>query len=145
MIFAQGKLLPDTQGKALLEGLEARLNAVWAGPPLEAETVIAAVDALGRRLERGEFDALLARFLPAGRGLGELLLLRRLDHQGKADVARHDEGGKYHQSLVKSHGYRRRPAPPVLLAGGRSPSGRSLPGGGTAGGRPVTAVSPPPV
>ena len=84
MIFAQGKLLPDTQGKALLEGLEARLNAVRAGPLLEAETVIAAVDALGRRLERGEFDALLARFLPAGMGLGELLpLLRRESLEAK--------------------------------------------------------------
>ena len=84
MIFAQGKLLPDTQGKALLEGLEARLNAVRAGPPLEAETVIAAVNALGRRLERGEFDALPARFLPAGMGLGELLpLLRRESLEAK--------------------------------------------------------------
>lgn len=84
MIFAQGKLLPDTERKTLLDGLEAQLNAVRAGPPLEAETVIAAVDALGRRLERGEFDALLARFLPAGVGLADLLpLLRRENLEAK--------------------------------------------------------------
>lgn len=84
MIFAQGKLLPDTERKTVLDGLEAQLNAVRAGPPLEAETVISAVDALGRRLEGGEFDDLLARFLPAGVGLGELLpLLRRESLEAK--------------------------------------------------------------
>lgn len=84
MIFAQGKLLPDTRRKALLDGLEVQLNAVRAGPPLEAETVIAAVDALGRRLESGEFDALMARFLPAGVGLADLLpLLRRESLEAK--------------------------------------------------------------
>lgn len=78
MIFANGKLLPDPERKAVLDGLEARLNAVRMSPPLEAETVIHAVDALGRRLASGEFDSLLARFLPAGVGLDELLpLLRR--------------------------------------------------------------------
>lgn len=84
MIFAQGKLLPDTERKTVLEGLEGQLNALRAGPPLEAETVVSAVDALGKRLERGEFDALLARFLPAGMGLGELLpLLRRESLEAK--------------------------------------------------------------
>lgn len=78
MIFANGTLLPDTERNAVLNGLEARLNAVRAAPPLEAETVISAVDALGRRLEAGEFTPLLARLLPAGMGLDELLpLLRR--------------------------------------------------------------------
>lgn len=78
MIFANGTLLPDTQWRALLEGLEDQLNRLRAAPPLEAETVIAAVDALGRRLEAGQFAPLLARFLPAGTGLEDLLpLLRR--------------------------------------------------------------------
>lgn len=78
MIFANGKLLPDGQREAVLDGLEERLDAVRAAPPLEAGTVIHAVDALGRRLEAGEFDQLLSRFLPAGMGLDELLpLLRR--------------------------------------------------------------------
>ena len=78
MIFANGTLLPDTERNAVLNGLEAQLNDVRAAPPLKAETVISAVDALGRRLEAGEFAPLLARFLPAGVGLDQLLpLLRR--------------------------------------------------------------------
>lgn len=78
MIFANGTLLPDTERNAVLNGLEAQLNAVRTAPPLKAETVISAVDALGRRLEAGEFAPLLAQFLPAGVGLNELLpLLRR--------------------------------------------------------------------
>ena len=78
MIFANGTLLPDTERKTVLDGLETQLNAVRAAPPLEAETVIRAVDALGKRLEAGEFAPLLARFLPAGVGLDQLLpLLRR--------------------------------------------------------------------
>ena len=84
MIFANGKLLPDTERKAVLDGLEAQLDAVRTAPPLEAETVISAVDALGKRLEDGEFAALLSRFLPAGMGLDELLpLLRRESLEGK--------------------------------------------------------------
>ena len=78
MIFANGALLPDSERKAVLKGLEAQLNAVRRFPPLETETVIAAVDALGRRLAAGEFAPLLSRFLPAGVTLDELLpLLRR--------------------------------------------------------------------
>ena len=78
MIFANGKLLPDGQRQAVLDGLEAQLNAVRLATPLKAETVIAAVDALGRRLEAGEFAPLLSRLLPAGVMLEQLLpLLRR--------------------------------------------------------------------
>jgi len=78
LIFANGTLLPDTERKTVLDSLETQLNAVRAAPPLEAETVIRAVDALGKRLEAGEFAPLLARFLPAGVGLDQLLpLLRR--------------------------------------------------------------------
>ena len=62
MIFANGTLLPDTERKTVLDGLETQLNAVRAAPPLEAETVIRAVDALGKRLEAGEFAPLLARY-----------------------------------------------------------------------------------
>ena len=75
MIFANGKLLPDTERKAVLDGLEAQLNATRAAPPLEAEAVVSAVDALGKRLASGEFAPLLSRFLPAGVGLDELLPL----------------------------------------------------------------------
>lgn len=78
MIFANGKLLPDSERSTVLDGLEAQINAVRMAPALQAETVVAAVDALGKRLEGGEFAPLLAQFLPAGMGLDELLpLLRR--------------------------------------------------------------------
>lgn len=78
MIFANGTLLPDSERKAVLSSLEPAINALRMGPPLEAETVIAAVDALGARLAGGEFDSLLAQFLPAGVTLADLLpLLRR--------------------------------------------------------------------
>lgn len=84
MIFANGKLLPDSERKTVLNGLEAKLEAVRMAPPLEAETVIAAVDTLGKRLEAGEFAPLLSRFLPAGVGLEELLpLLHRESLEAK--------------------------------------------------------------
>ena len=66
MIFANGALLPDSERKAVLKGLEAQLNAVRRFPPLETETVIAAVDALGRRLAAGEFAPVPARRGDAG-------------------------------------------------------------------------------
>jgi len=84
LIFASGQLLPDSERKTVLAGLEAQLNATRAAPPLETETVICAVDALGRRLEAGEFAPLLSRFLPAGVGLGDLLpLLQRESLEAK--------------------------------------------------------------
>ncbi len=84
MIFANGKLLPDSERRTVLDGLEEQLNAVRLAPSLAAETVISAVDALGRRLEAGEFAPLLSRFLPAGVGLEELLpLLRRESLEAK--------------------------------------------------------------
>ncbi len=79
MIFVNGKLLPDSQRKRVLGSLEAQLDAVRTAPPLEAETVISAVDALGRRLEAGEFAPLLSQFLPAGVKLDALLPLLRRD------------------------------------------------------------------
>lgn len=75
MIFANGKLLPDSQRREVIAGLEAAVNEVRMGPPLEAETVVAAVDALGKRLAGGEFDRLLAQFLPANMTLDDLLPL----------------------------------------------------------------------
>lgn len=75
MIFANGKLLPDSERKNIIAHLEQEINAVRMGPPLRAETVIAAVDALGKRLAGGEFDPLLSQFLPAGVTLADLLPL----------------------------------------------------------------------
>lgn len=79
MIFANGTLLPDTEWSTVLNGLEPQLNSLRTASPLEAEAVISAVDALGRRLEAGEFASLLAQFLPAGVTLNELLPLLRRD------------------------------------------------------------------
>ena len=78
MIFANGKLLPDTEREDLISHLEEKINHTRMEAALPAETVIAAVDSLGKRLETGEFDSLLAQYLPAGMVLGDLLpLLRR--------------------------------------------------------------------
>jgi len=65
LIFAHGRRLPDSQWPVLLTRLENELNQTKARVTLSPETVIAAVDTLGNRLEKGEFDALLARFLPS--------------------------------------------------------------------------------
>lgn len=87
MIFAKGRLLPDSARKEVLEGLEEEINATRMGPRLERETVIAAVDALGKRLAGGEFDDLLRRFLPAGVTVEELLpLLRRETLEAKVEA-----------------------------------------------------------
>ena len=66
MIFAAGKLLPPEALPELLDGLEKRVERTLAGPPLEAETVISALDGLGRALESGELDPLLLQYAPPG-------------------------------------------------------------------------------
>lgn len=75
MIFANGKFLPDTERATVISNLEEQINATRTGEPLRAEAVINAVDALGKRLKSGEFDPLLAQFLPAGVTPDDLLPL----------------------------------------------------------------------
>lgn len=78
MIFAHGQLLPDTALPSLLDSLEDEINATRCAKSLSPETVISALDKLGKRLESGEFDPLLRQYLPAGAALDDLLgLLRR--------------------------------------------------------------------
>lgn len=78
MIFAHGQLLPDSALPSLLDTLEDEINATRSARSLAPETVVSALDALGKRLESGEFDALLRQYLPAGVGLDDLSgLLRR--------------------------------------------------------------------
>lgn len=78
MILAHGQLLPDSRRSALLSRLEEEIDHTRAVKVLAPETVIAALDALGKRLEAGEFDALLRQYLPAGATPDDLLpLLRR--------------------------------------------------------------------
>lgn len=101
MIFAHGTLLPDSALPALLDGLEAEINATRTAKTLAPEAVISALDALGKRLESGEFDALLRQYLPAGVGLNDLLpLLRRetleqklITELGDAPLAPQGHGG----------------------------------------------------
>lgn len=60
MILANGRQYETAMQDELLAGLEDRLNATLAGPRLEPETVIAAIDRLGRRVEAGVFDKQIA-------------------------------------------------------------------------------------
>lgn len=62
MILAHGTVLPDADLPALLDSLEDELNATRANLTLEAETVVSAIDTLGRRLDSGALDHLIARF-----------------------------------------------------------------------------------
>lgn len=47
-------------------GLEQELTNTLSGPPLKAEIVLDALDALGRELDSGALDALIAQFAPPG-------------------------------------------------------------------------------
>lgn len=62
MIFAGGKLLPDTELPVLLSRLEEEINAARSTLTLEPETVISAIESLTRQLDSGELNALLAQF-----------------------------------------------------------------------------------
>ena len=66
MIFAAGTLLPQEELPALLDTLEERLNETRSGPPLDVDVVLDAVDSLGRALDSGELDPLLAQYAPPG-------------------------------------------------------------------------------
>lgn len=47
-------------------GLEQELARTLSGPPLEAGAVLNALDALGRELDSGALDALIAQYAPTG-------------------------------------------------------------------------------
>ncbi len=59
MILANGRLYEASAQSEVLAGLENKLIHTLSGPPLEAETVIAAIDKLGRQVERGLFNDLI--------------------------------------------------------------------------------------
>ena len=66
MIFAGGTLLPDSELNFVLGQLEVELLQTLSGPQLEAETVLAALDALEKELDGGALDPLIARYAPPG-------------------------------------------------------------------------------
>ena len=72
MILANGKLYPTDRQDEILSGLEECLNRTLAEQSLSPETVIAAIDRLGRRLDQGEFDLLLAQVEQADRYLAQI-------------------------------------------------------------------------
>ena len=66
MIFAGGKILPDTELNPVLGCLEEETAQTLSGPPLETETVLNALDALVRELDSGALDDLIAQYAPPG-------------------------------------------------------------------------------
>ena len=66
MIFAGGTILPQEALPALLDTLEERLDETRSGPPLELDIVLDALDSLGRDLEDGALDPLLAQYVTPG-------------------------------------------------------------------------------
>lgn len=66
MIFANGKLLPDSELNAVLSRLERELPQVLSGPPLAVDTVLNALEALGKELDSGALDGLIAQYAPPG-------------------------------------------------------------------------------
>ena len=66
MIFAGGKILPDSERSAVLGRLEEDISQTLGGPPLAAETVLDALEALAAELDSGALDGLIARYAPPG-------------------------------------------------------------------------------
>ena len=66
MIFAGGKLLPGQEVNAVLGCLEKETSQVLSGAPLEAETVLDTLEALGDELDSGALDGLIAQYAPPG-------------------------------------------------------------------------------
>ncbi len=62
MILAKGKLYNSNEQDKILDTLEDEINDTLENKTLLIETVIGAIDRLGRRLEAGEFDSLLSEF-----------------------------------------------------------------------------------
>ena len=66
MIFAGGKILPDSELKPVLGYLEEEIAQTLSGPPLETDTVLDALEALGAELDSGALDGLIAQYAPPG-------------------------------------------------------------------------------
>ena len=66
MIFANGTLSPDQMLNTVLAQLENDIPRTLSGPPLEADTVLDTLEALGQELDSGALDALIAQYAPPG-------------------------------------------------------------------------------
>lgn len=60
MIIAHGKIYPSEEQERILAEAEERICATLAEKNLPAQTVISAIDKLGREIERGAFDELIS-------------------------------------------------------------------------------------
>lgn len=82
MILANGKRFDSSMQDSILDELEARLTGTLAQPAPEPETVIAAIDALGRRVAEGAFDDRIAALQIDGAEQYKALAIRllRRDH-----------------------------------------------------------------
>lgn len=56
MIIANGMIRPSEEQEDILAGMEARINETLAAQTLSSQTVIDAIDRLGREIENGAFD-----------------------------------------------------------------------------------------
>ena len=56
MIIANGKIYHSTEQDKILDKAEAHINKTLSEKTLSSETVISAIDKLGREIERGAFD-----------------------------------------------------------------------------------------
>lgn len=100
MILAGGKQYETSMQGELLEGLEARLNATLAGPGLEPETVIAAIDALGRRVEAGDFDKQIAALQIDGAEQYKQMAVRLLRRDNLEFMLRTELGADFRPDYV---------------------------------------------
>ena len=66
MIFAGGRLLPDSELNPVLGCLGEEIAQTLGGPPLEVRIVLDALEGLGEELDSGALDPLIAQYAPPG-------------------------------------------------------------------------------
>lgn len=63
MILAKGKIYPSSEQDSILENLEQEINETLSEASLNRETVISAIDTLGQKIAKGEFNDIISEFL----------------------------------------------------------------------------------
>ena len=92
MIFAGGKILPDTELNPVLGCLEEETAQTLSGPPLEADTVLDALEALGAELEIPSIDGKVKYDMPEGTQSGTTF---RLKGKGIPSINGRGRGDQY--------------------------------------------------